>query len=49
MKKDFLTAKTIRLLLAEEPGELHIPHVEVLSRQGLQLTLSVDTAVVSIE
>jgi ABC-2 type transport system ATP-binding protein len=50
MKKDFLTSKTIKLLLAEEPSrELCIPHAETVSRSGMQITLSVDTSVVSIE
>jgi ABC-2 type transport system ATP-binding protein len=49
LKKDLLTHKKIRLLLAEEPPSFAIEGATLISRDGLQYTLSVDTSLVPIE
>lgn len=49
MKRQFLTRKTVRLALEEEPGELELDGVAVTAREGTRLTLSVDTEATSIE
>ncbi|CAK4858131.1 unnamed protein product [Aphanomyces euteiches] len=49
LKKELLTHKKIRLLLAEEPSSFTIEGATLLARDGLQYTLSVDTSLVAIE
>ncbi|MFD0695080.1 ATP-binding cassette domain-containing protein [Paenibacillus sp. GCM10027628] len=50
MKKDFLTAKTIRLQLAEEVHEIpQIPHADVQYTGGQQMTVVIDTSKAAIE
>nr|WP_243867085.1 ATP-binding cassette domain-containing protein [Paenibacillus sp. BK720] len=49
MKQRFLTHKTVQLLLEDDPGPMALEGVEVLSRDGSRLTLSVDTGLTTIE
>jgi ABC-2 type transport system ATP-binding protein len=49
MKQRYLTHKTIRLVLEQEPGAMELAGVEVLERSGVRLSLSVDTGVTTIE
>ncbi|TCM99338.1 ABC-2 type transport system ATP-binding protein [Paenibacillus sp. BK033] len=49
MKQQFLTHKTVQLLLEDDPGPMALEGVEVLSRDGSRLTLSVDTGLTTIE
>ncbi|WP_127497566.1 ABC transporter ATP-binding protein [Paenibacillus glycanilyticus] len=49
MKQQFLTHKTVQLLLEDDPGHMALEGVEVLSRDGSRLTLSVDTGLTTIE
>ncbi|QAY66933.1 ABC transporter ATP-binding protein [Paenibacillus protaetiae] len=49
MKQQFLTHKTVQLVLEEDPGELELAGVSVVNRNGARLTLNVDTALTSIE
>ncbi|SFD57246.1 ABC-2 type transport system ATP-binding protein [Paenibacillus catalpae] len=49
MKQQFLTHKTVQLVLEDDPGHLVLEGVAVLSRSGCRLTLSVDTGLTTIE
>jgi ABC-2 type transport system ATP-binding protein len=49
LKKELLTHKTIRLLLAEESPAFAINGANIVAKNGLQYTLSVDTALFPIE
>lgn len=49
MKQRFLTHKTVRLVLGEEPVTMNLEGVTVLERNGARLSLSVDTRVTTIE
>ncbi|WP_336772765.1 ABC transporter ATP-binding protein [Paenibacillus sp. MMO-58] len=49
MKQQFLTHKTVQLLLEDDPGHMALEGVEVLSRDGSRLSLSVDTGLTTIE
>jgi len=49
MRTEFLTAKTIRLQLADETAAYAHPGATILDRKGYRLTLSVDTSKVSID
>jgi ABC-2 type transport system ATP-binding protein len=49
MKCNYLSHKTVRLVLEEDPGTMELAGVRVLERSGQRLTLSVDTAVTTIE
>ncbi|SDN01238.1 ABC-2 type transport system ATP-binding protein [Paenibacillus sp. yr247] len=49
MKQRFLTHKTVRLVLEEEPEAMELKGVKVLERSGARLSLSVDTELTTIE
>ncbi|GLX68186.1 ABC transporter ATP-binding protein [Paenibacillus glycanilyticus] len=49
MKQQFLTHKTVQLVLENDPGELAAPGVSVLNQGGCRITLSVDTGITTIE
>lgn len=49
LKREILTHKTIRLLLAEEPADAAIDGARIVAKDGLQITLSVNTLQTSIE
>lgn len=49
MKMRFLTQKTVRLVLQEEPGDMELVGVKVLERSGANLSLSVDLGLTTIE
>ncbi|MGO4110050.1 ABC transporter ATP-binding protein [Paenibacillus sp. YAF4_2] len=49
MKQQFLTHKTVQLVLENDPGKLSLDGVAVLTRSGSRLTLSVDTGHTTIE
>ncbi|KIL40813.1 ABC transporter [Gordoniibacillus kamchatkensis] len=49
MKRRFLTHKTIRLVLEEEPERVELAGVSVLEQSGVRLALSVDTELTTIE
>ncbi|CAM3238107.1 ATP-binding cassette domain-containing protein [Paenibacillus lupini] len=49
MKQQFLTHKTVQLVLENDPGQLSLDGVAVLTRSGSRLTLSVDTGHTTIE
>lgn len=49
MKQQFLTQKTVRLVLGEEPNSLEIVGVKVLERSGVRISLSVDIGQTTIE
>lgn len=49
MKRQFLTHKTVQLVLENDPGKLSLDGVAILTRGGSRLTLSVDTGHTTIE
>ena len=49
MKQRFLTHKTVRLVLEEEPDAYESRGVNVLEKNGVRLSLSVDTGLTTIE
>lgn len=49
MKQQFLTHKTVQLVLENDPGKLSLDGVAILTRSGSRLTLSVDTGHTTIE
>jgi ABC-2 type transport system ATP-binding protein len=49
MKQQFLTQKTVRLVLEEEPDAIQIVGVKVLERSGVRISLSVDMGQTTIE
>jgi ABC-type uncharacterized transport system, ATPase component len=49
MKQQFLTHKTVQLVLENDPGKLELDGVTVTSLNGSRLTLSVDTERTTIE
>jgi ABC-2 type transport system ATP-binding protein len=49
MKRRYLTHKTVRMVLGEEPRPLKLAGVQEQERDGMKLTLSIDTTVTSIE
>lgn len=49
MKMRYLTQKTVRLVLQEEPGNMELVGVKVLERSGVNLSLSVDMRLTTIE
>lgn len=49
MKMRFLTQKTVRLVLQEAPGDMELVGVKVLERSGVNLSLSVDMGLTTIE
>ncbi|MDU0201253.1 ABC transporter ATP-binding protein [Paenibacillus sp. MAH-36] len=49
MKQRFMTHKTVRLVLEDEPGEMELEGVTLLEKNGVGLSLSVDTGLTTIE
>ncbi|MUT66558.1 ATP-binding cassette domain-containing protein [Paenibacillus sp. NEAU-GSW1] len=49
MKQRYMTHKTIKLVLANDPGSMIVPGAEIVERSGARVTLSVDTSLTTIE
>lgn len=49
MKQRYMTHKTIRLVLADDPGDMAVPGATIVERSGARLVLSVDTSLTTIE
>ncbi|MCA0757100.1 ATP-binding cassette domain-containing protein [Paenibacillus sp. N4] len=49
MKLRYMTHKTIRLVVADDPGDMDIPGATVVERSETKVVLSVDTSLTTIE